>query len=188
MKTEAYYEIFNEKGKLEKRVKAKSFVLGLIDLLYIHASQEIYEIKDTLWVLGNAPSPIKPYANTFEIIADSGNDAKGILVGSGATAPAIGDYKLETKIVHGTDPTQLSYGTCDISEPATFGNSRQFSISRTFTNNAESSITVNEVGLVCEARKDNAINLYILIERSLLQFVIAASANKTVVYTIKVTV
>ena len=154
----------------------------------MHGSQEIYDIKDTLWVVGNAPSPIKPYANTFEMIADSGDDMFGIQLGSGATAPAIDDYKLETKIEHGTDPTQLSYGTCDISEPATFGNSRQFSVSRTFTNNTVSSITINEVGLVCEARKDNAIDLYILIERSLLQFVIAAAANKTAVYTIKVTV
>ena len=188
MKTEAYWEIFNEKGKLEKHVKAKSFVLGLIDLLYVHGSQIPFAIKDTLWVLGNAPSPIKPYANTFEVIADSGDDAKGIQLGSGTTAPAIDNYKLETKIEHGATAGKLSYGTCDISEPATFGNSRQFSVSRTFTNNTASSITINEVGLICEARKDDAIDLDILIERSLLQFVIAAAANKTVVYTIKVTV
>lgn len=177
-------KIKNEKNETEKRVRAKSFVQGLIDCLFSHFSQGSFTVKD---VEGNDISVI-PSELTFALNADSGDDNFGILVGTGTDAISIADYKLKNKISHGSGTGQLSYGTNDISQPSTFGNSRQITISRTLTNNSPSAITINEVGLVAKIKGSDENEYYVLLERTLLQFVIASGSNKTVSYIIRVSV
>jgi hypothetical protein len=184
MKVEAFWEIRNSKGKLEKRIKAKSYIQQLIDLLYVHFAQTTFSMK----AIDASNYNIQPNSINFKASADSGDDTLGIQVGSGTDVVLINDFKLKTQIMDGIGGNQLSYGACSLSVPATFGSSRQVSISRTLTNSSGADITVNEVGLAIFGYGDDTNNHPILIERSLLQFVIANGSNKTVTYTIRVTV
>jgi len=79
--------------------------------------------------------------------ASSGDDSYGILVGSGSTPVSYNDYRLASKITHGTGAGQLSYGPH--STAISLGGSSSFvEISRTFVNVSGSTVTVREMGLV----------------------------------------
>ena len=80
----------------------------------------------------------------------AGNDAQGILVGSGTDAESFEDYALQTKIANGTAAGQLSYVESEAHSITYNAGTKTFknTLVRYFNNNSGGDISVNEVGLV----------------------------------------
>jgi len=88
---------------------------------------------------------------TMAITAPSGNTDYGIVVGSGASAggtPLPTQFKLVAQIPQGTSSGQIEYGAVSLTQPATSGQTTQFTISRSFTNVSGAALTVTEIGIV----------------------------------------
>jgi len=85
--------------------------------------------------------------DVYRVVASSGDSNYGILVGSGTKGWDINDYKLDSKIAHGSGTNQLMYGATTVEDIVIGSNNISFRIIRTFTNSSGSSITVTEVGL-----------------------------------------
>lgn len=163
------------------KFKANSAVMGFIDILCTQMSQVNQTITDT----GGTPRASTPPANTqFSVNAAAGTVTYGIRVGTGTATVVIGDYALQTAIGHGSSSGLLSYAACAVGVPGTSGTSRQFTVSRTLTNNSGANITVNEIALYT----NYASAYYFCVDRTLNTFTINNGSSKTVTYTIKVTV
>lgn len=181
MKIEMWITITDEKGRIEKHVRANSPVLNMIDLMQIQMSQVTLSVTDTTGTNSNAGAS----SSNFKAIGGAGDANLGIVVGTGTGAVVIGDTALGTKIAHGSSPTQLSYGATSVGLPQTSGTSRQFTISRTFTGNPTTAVNVTEVGIYVNG---GGTTRQFCIDRTLNSFTVGAGASKTVTYTIKVTV
>jgi hypothetical protein len=81
------------------------------------------------------------------IEAASNDDSCGIVVGTGTTAPANSDYKIETKIAQGSAATQLQHGATACSAGNINGANVDMVISRMFINGSGGTITLKEIGL-----------------------------------------
>ena len=86
--------------------------------------------------------------STSGSVPNTATSAFGLVVGSGVTAFDFNDYKLATKIVHGTGSGQLSYGAGVLPVLSYETKVWKSSHVRTFTNLSSAEITVNEVGLI----------------------------------------
>jgi hypothetical protein len=75
-------------------------------------------------------------------------DTRGIVVGTGTTAAALGDYVMEGKIAEGTGAGQLSHGTYVMSGATYDADTRTWSNTayREFTNGSGNTINVGECG------------------------------------------
>ncbi len=139
-------------GKVtEHRVmRSKSFVRQFLELLWVQAFQipEIapYNMRDTANVLQD----ICESAYTFASDGGVGIITHGIVVGTGAVAPTIDDYKLGNIILHDAAPPtagRLQYSAVIFGAPASDATTSQFTITRDFANGSGGGITVNEIGL-----------------------------------------
>lgn len=181
MSLEAWITISDEKGRVESHKKANSLVLNFIDWMACVAG----EVTTSMTDMGGTSRSQSFSAAPYRFGAAVSTSTYGIRVGTGSTAVALTDTALVTPIVHGTGAGQLSHGAHSVSGAVTSGTSRQFTVSRTFTNNTANPITVNEIGL---AGLGSTSTYYFLVDRTLSTFTINAGASKTVTYTIMVTV
>lgn len=181
----AYIEVWerDKQGRFisYKRVKANSFVIAMLDILYVQSANTAQTIKDT----GGTDRSVGSGAFAFRFTGGVGTDTLGIIVGSGTNAVTLADYQLQTKIAHGTGSGQLSYGAVSFDAPYTSGTSRIFRAMRTFTNNSGATVTVNEIGIYAYVTAGAFI---CMLDRSLLTFTITNGSSKTVRYTIQITV
>ena len=99
----------------------------------------------------------------FASIALANDALFGILVGTGATAPAITDYKMEILIAHGTGAGQLQYGAVTFGAVSADATTSQFTITRNFANGSGGSITVNEAGLAVKAYGYSTLHYFLTI-------------------------
>ncbi|MCD6132244.1 MAG: hypothetical protein J7J61_09105 [Candidatus Hydrothermae bacterium] len=74
-------------------------------------------------------------------------DEVGIVVGSGTTAVAPDDYKLETQIAHGTGTGQLIYLGCGLKPVVVSAPDAYMDLVRFFENQSGGDVTINEVGI-----------------------------------------
>lgn len=185
MKTEMYWDITikDKHGKVTKRIhkKANSYVQNMINILAVQMRSATATITDNTNVARSVPVG----SDAFESVPSTSINTRGIQVGTGTAAVAIGDIQLGTLIADGAGAGQLSHSGVTSTAPATVGATRRFTLVRTFTNNSGGSITVNEVGISCFAGA--GIGNF-LIERTLLTFAIPNLGNATITYTISVTV
>jgi len=93
--------------------------------------------------------------------AGEGDDTFGIVVGTGNTPVTADDYNLASKIAHGTDAGQLSYGAVTLDDPVIIDNTVKQQIMRSFTNNSGADITVNEIGLIVKINYRNYLVMVI---------------------------
>jgi hypothetical protein len=177
------WEIKNPDGSIKiSEQDCNSYVAALIDILSAQITRiSTADGKDT----GGATRSIGSNTDNYNIAAAAGDALRGIVVGTGTNAVVIGDYALQTKIVHGVGAGQLQYGLQSWVAPTTTGSTRKFTISRTWTNGTANPITVNEVGIYCYG---GGTAWYFCIERTLSTKAIAAAASATATYTISVTV
>ena len=188
MKLQIYIqrEIRDNKGRLIsfKKQESNSLVRAFLDILYCQVTQgSLISVVDT----SNIARTVVTYATDLALTGGAGNDVFGVLVGSGSTAVSVTDYKLATQILNGSTSGKLNHLTTTMTQPATIGTTHSFTIARGFTNVSGSPVSVSEVGLVA-AGHVGAGDLWFLIDRTLMSFVIAHNATGTVTYTIQVSV
>jgi len=113
--------------------------------------------------------------SVFSVMAGSGNDSYGILIGSGSAAVTADDYKLASQIPNST----VSYSAVSLSNGLnkTTGG-YQFSVSRSFTNNSSSAVNVSEIGLAVYGSGS-----YVLLIRDVLNSAIALQPQNTMTVT-----
>lgn len=184
LKTFINFSQTTPEGKVikKKRVRARSMVANFVDIIYIYFASATLNINryDT----GAASAMSYSYLDNQSALGSAGNQNAGIVVGTGSTAVAIGDYQLDTAIAHGTGAGQLSHGTTTVTvTPTTDGGKRYFRISRAFTNSSGGDITINEIGLVV-----NYSSYIYLLEHSLSTYTITNGNVGTVEYEFSITI
>jgi len=88
---------------------------------------------------------------TMGFKAGAGEDAWGILVGSGSDPVSPTQYNLSAKIPHGTDPGKLHYDVHTVTSSYS-DTSSYVEIARSFINKSSQPVTVREVGLFARNR------------------------------------
>ena len=144
----------------QRIMRSQSFVRQFLELLYAQVAGVFYWKSDQPYQFpivqamntSGMKKPAYAYGEIFDCAAGAGDQNKGIMVGTGTTAPTIDDYQLETRITHGTGAGQLQYGDVAFGLPASDPTTSQFTITRDFANASGGSITVNEIGLYVRAR------------------------------------
>lgn len=80
----------------------------------------------------------------------SGSTVNGLVVGTGTNAVTITDFRLQTKIAHGTSAGQLQYSSCVVNLPTSTATTTSLIMTRDFTNASGSTITIEELGIYAE--------------------------------------
>ena len=114
-------------------------------------------------VNGNTQEVISP--NKMDLSALAGDDTKGIVVGTGTTAPSANDNALQSKIANGTGSGQLSYQECTVGSPTVADPDTYFEVSRDFKNESGADITVYEIGEIAEINLSGGGTTKVLIFR-----------------------
>jgi hypothetical protein len=120
--------------------------------------------------------------------APSGTDAFGIQVGTSNTTVTRDDYRLGSKISHGSSAGQLAYGSMTVETVDGTPPASRFRLIRVFSNNTSDTITVREIGLVIRNQWADVLTDF-LIARDVLTTPqdVPASATLTVRYIFEVT-
>jgi len=185
IKAHLIWKIFDKDGNLksEREHEANSLVKAFIANICACAN------RGTVTGLADTSNTSRDIAGStgydFFVSAASNDDNLGVVVGTGTTAVTVTDYALETQIAHGTGAGQLAYGASTVNGLITDGSTIYFNVSRVFTNNSGSSITVNEVGLYANIA---SASYYYMLDRTLSTQAIADTDTATCVYRLSVTV
>lgn len=195
-------EVEDGKGNLVHRhhEKANSWNRNLYNINYSHIASAL--LSTATYGAGSlAPRSwnggyILPPISYFSLISQNGrfgaagDNAYGIVVGSGTSAESFEDYQLQTLILHGTTTGKLSYQAGTAGTPTYDSGTKTWTnaIARVLNNNTADAITVNETGLHFPASINNA-SAYICVERNHLAAGVSVSANYklTVTYTFQMT-
>jgi len=149
MNVKAYLKIkvIDENGKCTyyRRYRSRSFVANFLRQIFTNLSHQSVNNVNT----GGGSYSIVNY-DTIIVNDVSNDDNYGILIGSGTSAPSIIDHNLSQVISNGASVGQMQYGAVSVTGAVTntSTNTGYITVTRTFTNNSGSSITVSEVGLV----------------------------------------
>lgn len=195
MRLETYYRILKHdpKGRLVKDsglIPSRSYVIQFLKLLQGMLNYETVTATD----VDNAETHIRKHDAAYEAYtgrtnAPINNATYGIVVGTndGATAVDNEDYKLDTKILHGAGAGQLNYKACLFpAAPSVVGPNVEFNISRAFENTSGNTITVKEIGIICnnaEISKQHLLLRDVVTDEDVLD-----DYTLTVVYTLRTTV
>jgi hypothetical protein len=198
-------EVKDKTGKLLKRYEtpAKSWLKQFITMLkgeFATRNGANYGNGNVSVTIETGTNVAYPYAQGSSITnyymnlstcGDTGDVTQGIIVGTSDTPNTLTTYALGGKIAHGTGSGQLVYNAEtleDVTNPS--GNDLQFRITRTFTNNSGSTITVKEVGLLAKKVDTSATARSFLIARDVLPSPVDVpdGATLTIRYVVKITV
>jgi len=169
MNVKAYLKVkvIDKNGKCiyYRRYRSRSFVANFLRQLFTNLSgQSINNVNTS----GGSYS----IGTTDNIIVNDGSndDSYGILIGTGTSAPSIINNNLSQVISNGASVGQMQYGAVSVTGAVTntSTNTGYITVTRTFTNNSGSSITVSEVGLVAWSGNNLQTNQYYLIIHDLL--------------------
>jgi hypothetical protein len=169
-----------------RRYRSRSFVANFLRVIYTNLSGVSINNVNTN---GNSYS-ITP-RDSIVVNAVANAEFFGIQIGSGTKPPSITDNSLSQVITSGTGVGQMQYGATSVTSPVinTSNNTGYIQITRTFTNNSGSSITVSEVGIVAYAEGyDGQSNQPYLIIHDLLPSPITVpnGSSLTIAYDIQV--
>jgi len=144
------------------------------------------QIRDTSNTL-RSPCVYGVGYKSYHWLTDSAT--QGIVVGSGSTAVTFSDYKLETIIGSGSGSGQLTYNASVWQAMTTPTDSSSWQVTRTFTNNSGSTITVREVGIYMESGLQAGGSINFCGARDVLAEAVEVEALHvlTVTYTIQMT-
>lgn len=125
---------------------------------------------------------------TFLANAGINVDNYGIQVGTGDTAPANTNYKLETPLTEGVGAGNITHNAMTIGTAAVVGANVDLVLKRSFTNGTGDTITVKEAGLV--VLTDYGTEPEFLIIRDVLSPTVDVpdKCSITVIYTLRTTV
>ena len=150
MKHELWYSVVvrDRQGKVVSREhrRSRSFLKAWNQLMFAH----VCDLEGAAYGKIKATDGVENYGYAHEqcFRAEASVSLSGIFCGTGDTAVAIDDYKLEALIENGTGPGQFSYvGMSTITAASVSDSHCQFGVSRSPVNNSGSPITVKEVGI-----------------------------------------
>jgi hypothetical protein len=140
------WELLDPKGRIVKRGKQpmKSWVKQWIQSLYVYWNNTGLSMVQTSGSSTNVTPSAYWYVNAAAGVTDY-----GIVVGSSDTPVTKDDYKLGSRIAHGSGTGQLMYGAVSIDAPTTYSTGYLIRVIRVFTNNSSADVTVKEIGLYC---------------------------------------
>ena len=180
---------------------ANSMVKGFLQLFYSHITRNPTTMKD----VNGADRAINNafyYAdvNTAGLyLAPVADHNYGVLVGTSDQATSMNDYRLQSKIAHGSSAGSLYYNATQVGSvivdyqntPATGKITSEFSITRNFINLTQSGITIKEVGMFIripytysQVHSAQSISGYFfyLFDRSITNRTIGVGLNSTLEY------
>jgi hypothetical protein len=187
--------VITKDGKIRdhKKGKAHSYTiqwLQHIELMTNHSfntTSGLVYIRDTNNTVQNMYQNGTWAGNWFMAMgAPATNTNYGILVGSGSTAVACSDYKIQTLIAHGSGSGQLNYSATVVVGATNAGTTCSLAITRAFSNAYSSDVTINEIGLACES--SNASQYYFLVVHDLATQVLHAGDTYLVIYTMQTSI
>lgn len=171
-------------------MKSKSFVRQFLQLLWIKC--QLLDGSSAPSIVVSTLGDVSSVRNSSYLLAANAavnDDDYGILVGSGSTAPALGDYALETKIDHGTGAGQLQYSAVTFGAPTSDATTSQFTITRDFANASGGDVVVRELGLAVWALMATYADTYHLVIRDVITpLTVPNGQTLTVNYRIQTTV
>jgi len=177
--------VLDKDGKVIKEFKKKmdSFVknfhtMFIVGMAMNNGSEEVSFIDTD----GTPRSSLLTNVDFIDSLADDDDDTFGIQVGSGTTPVSLTDYKLDSKIPHGTGSGQLDYGACVVKET---GDDYR-TVQRTFNNSSGGDVTVNEIGYVCRVTIETN-TYYALLARDVISTTTVPNGGSLVVeYTFRI--
>lgn len=134
-------ELREASGRLIRRYpwrRANSLLKQFVQLLAVQLHQSAQTIKRSSGVSNS----ISPDALVFRATGAAGDTSNGILIGTGTTAVAIDDYKLETPLI-----TSVAHSAQTLALEAPDASTYRVALSRVFTNNTGASVGIREVAL-----------------------------------------
>lgn len=147
MKCELWYSVVvrDKHGKIvsRERRKSKSFLKQWNQLVYSHMSQTRLNMVCTDGVTRECGY----WDGTFQMSAAAGVTNYGIRIGTGNTAVAVDDHKLDIPIAEGVAAGQMEHLICTVTTSAVAAPSCSFIVSRSIVNNSGAEITVREAGI-----------------------------------------
>jgi hypothetical protein len=160
-----------KKGRsvLYKREVAHSLLKQFIQLLGVQMSNAYLDIKTT----DGSMETHFTEAVAFRVAAVAGVTSGGIVIGIGAAAVDIDDYKLGSQVI-----TDVAHGLVSFAYSSPSGSSRRFIITRSFTNNTGAKIDITEAGLYGRIYDNRPVCL----DRSLYSFEFNNGAQVTLAY------
>lgn len=173
-------EHYNQKGIMIRRSSfiPNSVVQAYIGILTVQFTNSTLSLKDTSGATNNC----NPASANLNIMAAINDDTYGIVVGSGTNSVTINDYKLQSKILQGIGADLLQYSAMETPSLYVVNSSKAFtSFRRLFTNLSGSSMTVNELGIYCNAYNSKKYCL----ERTLYNSVLAVDEALSVTYVLE---
>lgn len=188
----------NSHGRLLRstgEMKSHSFVRQFLQLLEVSTAHLYGAASDVVSILdvGNAPRNVSPTIGVnaefyWATEAPSATSTYGTQIGTGVTAPATTDYKLQTPIAHGVGAGNLQYGSCSVGGAALAGANMDMSIIRTFTNGSGNPITAREIGLYISNVDTVPTQRYFCVAHDAVNQAIANGETAVVAYTLRTTV
>jgi len=179
----------NKDGKVIKQFRKPmdSFVNNMLTLMTMFDSNG-WSVKD---VNGNTvnfyfKNQADNYLYNAEVLAPSGDDSYGILVGSSDATFEVTQYNLASKIPNGTGSGQLSYGETSI---VGAGDDYQ-TWQRAFDNMSGSDITVKEIGMFAKVTREESgvpTPYYVMLARDVITTTTVPNGGRLIVkYTFKI--
>ena len=139
-------------GRIKRIEEApsKSFILNFLYLWWLSFN---LNTTDSISVVNQSGSPtmLIPEEPVSWCWNSWGGTYSAIQIGSGTSSPSASSPYLESLILSGTSPGQLSYGSYSTTSPSVSSNPGTIQISSTFTNNSGGDVTVGEIGLAIQA-------------------------------------
>lgn len=145
-------------GRKSKKFYGKSLVANFLQNIYANFNQNSTNFADPPAIYLNR-SYSKNTVNGNVLVnnqfgrIDGGAGAlnRGIIIGTGTTAPQPSNIAIETIINHGSGAGQMNYGAQQgIMGTTITGSLTEFTINRTYNNNSGGSITVNECAIYAD--------------------------------------
>ena len=160
--------IVESDGKEVFRGESKSFLQNFCKVLYGmlsasgSAATKYFGLVSSATVIDTGGSSKTAYAEWYASDAQYGggtpagmnapdnDDSFGIVVGSGSASVSPTDYRLASKISHGTGSGQLDYDTHAIT--TSFSSTSSYvELARTFVNRSSGDVVVREVGIMARS-------------------------------------
>jgi hypothetical protein len=121
----------------------------------------------------------------FNIDTVPSEDDLGIVIGTGLTDVEIGDYKLKTKIDHGTSSGQFVYDTQTIADVDASVDEVWIDITRSFVNMSGETQAISEIGIYALVTDENTEDQTVCIIRDIVPgLIVSAGYVANVKYTL----
>ncbi len=151
---------FNKRGKIKKNInfQSRSFLKVFMQWMFCAMSNysvttSVIDITNSSRSIGDCISIGNSGGDSYFYVSVLNNKAItapascGIVLGTGSTAVAVADYKLETLIANGTAATQLKYYGCWGYPVTSTSTTSTLNIERLFENVSGGTITISEAGI-----------------------------------------